>query len=168
MARESLKAKGEGKVVVKIDELLKTALFKGAKKKGGGEYPDVMGLQDLGRQFVSRLDKFVAVRSASTGEVSVKKGALAPIEISSGKKGPKVVTRVQGMEALGIPPEMLATECKKLFQGGTSVQPLPGKNQKNQEVWIQGNCPNELSAYLQNYFKVPKRYVAFGQLYTGR
>ena len=57
-----------------------------------------MSLRDLGGQFVSRLDKFVAVRSASTGEVSVKKGALAPIEISSGKKGPKVVTRVQGME----------------------------------------------------------------------
>jgi hypothetical protein len=38
------------------------------------------------------------------------------------------------VKALGIPPEMLAAECKKLFQGGTSVQPLPGKNQKHHEV----------------------------------
>ena len=63
---------------------------------------------------------------------------------------------------------MLAKECKKLFQGGTSVQPLPGKNQKNHEVWIQGNLANELSAYLQNTFKVPKKYVVFGKLYEGR
>jgi hypothetical protein len=107
-----------------------------------------MSLQDLGKQFVSRLDKFVAgkmnssyrtttiglllysnsggiilvqpfaircyyrthtyytsycyahlaVRSASTGEVTLTRGGLSPIEITSGKKGPKVVTRVQGME----------------------------------------------------------------------
>jgi hypothetical protein len=177
VASGSLKteAEADGAITVRVDDLLKTALFKGAKKKdvrsfcpndpliwilslflalaaffsplrlsfrlpslrvspslssslaspvlsslappplfasgsvclhfflilppqGATEYPKAMSLQDLGKQFVSRLDRFVAVRSASTGEVSLSKGALTPIEISSGKKGPKIVTRVQGME----------------------------------------------------------------------
>jgi len=143
---------------VKLNPTLCDTIYKKSKGETGA-YPAEVEKQDLLERFLDQLQPYHVVDTGDE-ESTVKKGTLKPIQIMvEHRQGKKYVTKVTGMESFGIDADTLANDLKTLMAASTSISPLPGKNNKNQEVMVQGRAMTELANHLMTTYSVPKKYI---------
>jgi len=93
------------------------------------------------------------------GKLSVvRKGQTPAVQISTEKRqGNKRVTRIVGVEAFLVEPEVVAAECQRKFATASSVGELPGKG-AGKEVLLQGDLTAKVADHLMAAYGIPKKY----------
>ncbi|KAG2432033.1 hypothetical protein HYH02_013103 [Chlamydomonas schloesseri] len=140
---------------LQLNPLLCDALFKGFIKKGE-TYPTHLPKAELRDCFMRRMH--MQCRLSRGPYQVVRKGAPPAVSISTEKRqGNKRVTKIAGLEAFLVDPEVVAGECQRKFACSTSVVDLPGKN-TGQEVVLQGSFPEKAADFLMTTYGIPKKY----------
>ncbi|PNW83028.1 hypothetical protein CHLRE_06g303650v5 [Chlamydomonas reinhardtii] len=140
---------------LQLNPLLCDALFKGFIKKGE-TYPTHLPKSELREAFMRRMH--LQCRLSRGAYQVVRKGAPPAVAISTEKRqGNKRVTKIAGLEAFLVDPEVVAGECQRKFACSTSVVDLPGKN-TGQEVVLQGSFPEKAADFLMTTYGIPKKY----------
>eukprot|EP00198_Chlamydomonas_reinhardtii_P001918 XP_001691254.1 predicted protein [Chlamydomonas reinhardtii] len=142
---------------LQLNPLLCDALFKGFIKKGE-TYPTHLPKSELREAFMRRMHLQCRLSRGAYQVCVVRKGAPPAVAISTEKRqGNKRVTKIAGLEAFLVDPEVVAGECQRKFACSTSVVDLPGKN-TGQEVVLQGSFPEKAADFLMTTYGIPKKY----------
>ncbi|KAL6770629.1 hypothetical protein ACKKBF_B32020 [Auxenochlorella protothecoides x Auxenochlorella symbiontica] len=144
--------------IIALDALLRSALFgKKEEVSVGSAIPE--------RALVAKLtDKLQLhhrlTRQTPQGPVStVRKGVLPPITIAAGKKRGHPITTISHMESFGFVPDDLAKDFQKAFSSSCSVGELPGKQEHDMEITMQGDLGAKVAAWFTAHHGIPAKYI---------
>lgn len=143
---------------VRLNDTAACALFKGFGRKTGDEMPTTSTREEMFVNMRKRLIPYHLIEGLGDEPIR-KKGAVPDVRISEDRTHGHNVTRVSGLETFGYDMEELKDKFKKLFMCTTSVAAMPGKNNKNREVVIQGHQFDGVMDFLVNKYGIPKKYV---------
>ncbi|KAL6769697.1 hypothetical protein ACKKBG_A32020 [Auxenochlorella protothecoides x Auxenochlorella symbiontica] len=143
---------------IALDALLRSALFgKKEEVSVGSAIPE--------RALVAKLtDKLQLhhrlTRQTPQGPVStVRKGVLPPITIAAGKKRGHPITTISHMESFGFVPDDLAKDFQKAFSSSCSVGELPGKQEHDMEITMQGDLGAKVAVWFTAHHGIPAKYI---------
>ena len=95
------------------------------------------------------------------GQPVTRRGKLHKIVvvIEDRQGGRKASTNIQHLESLGLDVEIIAKQIQKKFSTGTTMVPVPGKNETRVEVQVQGNLMADIPQFLNKEYKVPLDFI---------
>jgi len=147
---------------VKLDECLISALWRvaGGQKKDE-TFPEDEGFGELQEKMLSRMQEHTTIEVAGLPPVT-RKGPPDHwlIEVSLSRKGAHNVTRVCNLEAYGIDVPSIGDELKKKLNCTVHIEPMPGKNSKDNSMTLQGHVDQELGDYLQQKYGITKAFMS--------
>ncbi|PRW32977.1 Eukaryotic translation initiation factor 2D [Chlorella sorokiniana] len=139
---------------IKLDRLLAGSLFN--KKEPEGEGSDVPAAA-LRKRLLDKLQlHHRLVRPSEQGDVEVvRKGQVKPIVISGERRFGRNITAVSHVESFALSPDEMAGVLQRKFQTSCSVSKLPGKDEKDHEIMMQGDLHKQVAAFLAEQFGIP-------------
>ena len=149
---------------VKLDVTLIDGLFKGfGRKKGASDddLPTEGDLSDMQDRMKKRLLEYH--RITGLGEPITKKGHVPSVRLEENRAHGHNVTLVSGLETYGLDMDDLAQHFKKKLMCTSSTAAMPGKNNKNKEVVIQGHHKDPVLAELTGKYGIPEKYIQVTQ-----
>ena len=160
IAKNSLAIDG-GTTTARLDETLIDGLFKGfGRKKGASDddLPTEGELTDMQDRMKKRLLEYHTITGLPGGPIT-KKGHVPVVRLEENRSHGHNVTMVSGLETYGLAMDDLAQNFKKKLMCTTSTAPMPGKNNKNKEVVIQGHHKDAVLAELTGLYGIPEKYI---------
>jgi len=150
---------------VKLNEALTLALYRtaGGQKKDL-TFPDAVSFRELEEIMQSRMQEHTTIEVAGLPPVT-RKGPSEHwlIEVSLSRKGAHNVTKVCNLEAYGLDVPTLGDELKKKLNCNVNIEPMPGKNSKDNCMTLQGHADKELSEFLQQKYGITKAFMSVKQ-----
>lgn len=163
--KQSLGEVSDDSATVKLDEGLISALYRvaGAQKKDL-TFPEDASFTDLEEKMQSRMQEHTCIEVAGLAPVT-RKGSpdCWLIEVSLSRKGAHNVTRVCNLEAYGIDVPSMGDELKRKLNCTVHIEPMPGKNSKDNCMTLQGHVALELGDHLQQKYGITKAFMSVKQ-----
>ncbi|KAI7845764.1 hypothetical protein COHA_000678 [Chlorella ohadii] len=146
-------ASSDGRTI-KLDRLLAGSLFN--KKEPENEGSDVPAAA-LRKRLLDKLQlHHRLVRPSQQGDVEVvRKGQVKPIVISGERRFGRNITAVSHVESFALSADEMAGVLQRKFQTSCSVSKLPGKDEKDCEIMMQGDLHKQVAAFLAEQFGIP-------------
>eukprot|EP00884_Botryococcus_braunii_P009147 jgi/Botrbrau1/18233/Bobra.53_1s0087.1 len=157
--REQLAVEEGG--LIKLDKLLIGGLF---NKKEPQVEGDLNSFDDTLRRLLGKLHLHHRIqRPSEQGLVEVvKKGTVKKVVLALEDRqgGRKHITRITHVESFAIDPTDLGNLMQRKFQTSSSVTKLPGKQETDKEIALQGNLLLEAQRFLvQEYGLHPTEHI---------
>lgn len=147
---------------VKLNEVLISALYRtaGGQKKDL-TFPDEASFDELEEKMLSRMAEHTTIDVAGLGPTT-RKGSRENwlIEVSLSRKGAHNVTRVCNLEAYGLDVQSTGDELKRKLNCTVHIEPMPGKNSKDNSMTLQGHVDKELADFLQQRYGITKAFMS--------
>jgi len=163
--KSSLGEVSDDEARVKLDDTLISALYRvaGAQKKDL-TFPEDESFGELEEKMLSRMQEHTTIEVAGLPPVT-RKGPpdCWLIEVTLSRKGAHNVTRVCNLEAYGIDVPLLGDELKKKLNCTVHIEPMPGKNSKDNCLTLQGHAATELGDHLQMKYGITKASMSVKQ-----
>lgn len=154
-AREGLEVPGGG---IRLDHLLHGSLY---NKKEEAAQGAVAPAPELLRRLLGKLQlHHHLTRATEQGEVVVtRKGALRPVAICSERRHGRNVTSVSRLESVGLDPEEMASQFQRKFQTSCTVSKLPGNQEKDCEILMQGDLLRQVADFLSTTHGISPQHM---------
>ncbi|KAI9091469.1 hypothetical protein DFS34DRAFT_326062 [Phlyctochytrium arcticum] len=139
---------------ITIDPILADAILVPAEYNTINHLPR----DEITTRFLDRMQKYHRLTTPSRPDAVIAPGVLKPISLSVEKRqGRKTVTKVLGVERLGINPDDLASKLRVRCAASTSLTPIPSSknNIAGMEIMVQGSKIREVCLTLEKDFGVP-------------
>jgi len=163
--KEGLGEVSDDEARVKLDECLISALYRvaGAQKKDL-TFPEDASFGELEEKMLSRMQENTTIEVTGLPAVT-RKGPpeFWLIEVTLSRKGAHNVTRVCNLEAYGIDVPALGDELKKKLNCTVHIEPMPGKNTKDNSMTLQGHAAQELGDLLMQKYGITKSFMSVKQ-----
>lgn len=147
---------------MKLNDGLISALYRtsGAEKKDA-KFPEEASFDDLEDKMQARMQQHTTIEVIGLPPIT-RKGSpdCWLIEVSLSRKGAHNVSRICNLEAYGIDVPSLGDELKKKLNCTVHIEPMPGKNSKDQCMTLQGHVAQELGDYLQQKYGITKAFMS--------
>ncbi|KAL4852879.1 Eukaryotic translation initiation factor 2D [Chlorella vulgaris] len=142
---------------VRVDHLLQGALFNKKEGQEGAAVP----VADLRRRLLGKLQLHHRIlRQGEQGVVeALRKGQVKPIIISAERRFGRNITTVSHVESFALAADEMAGVFQRKFQTSCSVTKLPGKEEKDHEIMMQGDLLKQVAAFLTEQYGIPKELL---------
>ncbi|KAL4422679.1 hypothetical protein ABPG75_008876 [Micractinium tetrahymenae] len=139
---------------IKLDRLLHGSLFNKKEPEGEGS---VVPLAALLKRLMDRLQlHHRLVRPSEQGPVEVvRKGQVKAVAISQERRHGRNITAVSHVESFALDAGEMAGVLQRKFQTSCSVSKLPGKEEKDHEIMMQGDLLKQVAAFLTEQYGIP-------------
>jgi translation initiation factor 2D len=145
---------GEGRAItaIELDRLLRSTLF---DKKEPEEEGSAVGADNMEKRLRKRMQAHYALMKGDT--VVVLRKGLVPqvIGISAEKRRGRSVTSVTHVEAVGLDAEETSKLFQKTFKTACSIYKLPGNNETDFEILMQGDSAIAVAEWFKKVHGVP-------------
>ncbi|GAB4820011.1 hypothetical protein N2152v2_007057 [Parachlorella kessleri] len=94
------------------------------------------------------------------GEVEVvRKGQVRPVSIADEKRSGRDVTKVAHLESFALAPVDMAAVFQRKFQCSATVNKLPGNQEKDMEIMLQGRLAKQVAEFLSSSYGIPPAFM---------
>ena len=143
--------------LVKLDELLSTALFKSTSDPA---YKAYLPREALIERLYTSCSAYHTITSPTLTTTKPKAGAPPQISVVIEKRqGNKTVTRIYNLEAFGVEPKALAEELQRVCAGSATVAQAVGLKPGLLEVLVQGTQTAAVAKVLEKK-GLPKKLLS--------
>lgn len=147
---------------IKLDRLLHGSLYN--KKEAEGEGSVVPQAALLKRLLAKLQLHHRLVRPSEQGPVEVvRKGQVKPVCISQERRFGRNITAVSHVESFALDAGEMAGVLQRKFQTSCSVSKLPGKEEKDHEIMMQGDLLKQVAAFLAEQYGIPPALMELKQ-----
>lgn len=144
----------EGRVItaIKLDRLMRSTLF---DKKEPEEEGSAVAVDNVEKRLRKRMQAHYALIKGDT--VVVLRKGLVPqvVGISAEKRRGRSVTSVTRVEAVGLDAEETSSLFQKTFKTACSIHKLPGNNETDFEILMQGDSAIAVGEWFKKVHGVP-------------
>ena len=143
--------------VVTLDPLLADALYKGE----ASTVPTQLTWRELSKRYGSKLEPWVRVHGGQLEKPITRPGREPPVvRISTAQRRGHMVTLVDELEVLAIPPEQLAHALQAKLGSNATVSEMEVKSGAvKRQVMVQGLWDRAVEEVLSGEFGLPERCV---------
>ncbi len=160
---------------IKLDNLLATSLW--GKKEGPEEGSDLaQGV--LLKRLLSKLQEWhrilrpctsdsITNNSVVVAEV-VRKGPVRPLSLIAEKRRGRNVTAISHVETFGWTANEIERDFQRRFKTACSVSKLPGKQENDYEILMQGDLLVKVEKYLKEVEGIPTNCIQINNKLSGK
>jgi translation initiation factor 2D len=172
-------------VFIRLDNLLATSLW--GKKEGPEEGSELLQAV-LFQRLLSKLQRWHRILRPSTatppllhsgngGDTStsnttvlevIRKGSVRPLSIIAEKRRGRNVTAISHVETFGWSADEIERDYQRRFKTACSVSKLPGKQESDYEILMQGDLLVKVERYLKEVEGIDGKFILINNKLSGK